>query len=64
MLSKAGTSIKGDDLKEVAQSYGHTQQSIKLTEFRALSTTDYSSHYKDIASTGSTKATKFRELFM
>ena len=63
MLTK-NESISGDDLKEVAQSYGHTQASIHLTEFRPLSATDYSSHYKDIASTASTKANKFLELFM
>lgn len=57
-------SIDGDDLKTVAQTYGHTQQSIKLVKFRPLSTTDYSSHYKEIALSGTTKAEKFRELFI
>jgi hypothetical protein len=63
MLARS-TSVKGDDLKLIAQSYGHTQSSIHLDSFRPLSTIDYSSHYKDIAESNSVPAQKFRELFL
>jgi len=62
MLAK-DLSAGGDDIKDVAQAYRQTQRSVGMTAFRALSNTDYSSHYKDIASSGSVKAAKFRELF-
>jgi hypothetical protein len=57
-------SINGDNLKEIAQTYGQTQQAVSMTEFRPLGQVDYLSLHRQIAPQGTTKAKKLQELFI